>query len=132
MSALRAVAATAFIGIALASCAAPASYMGISLASGATADDLQGLAQRAQAGDKQAQLALGIAYEEGRGVPVDLKRAARLYGLAAANIGGTTWVYAPSAVNGTSGRIIPVNIGTMQSGLPEARDRLSRLEARRK
>jgi hypothetical protein len=118
------VAATAFIGIAHASCAAPASYMGISLARGAAADELQGLAQRALAGDKQAQLALGIAYEEGRGVPVDLKRAKRLYGLAAATTGGTTWVYAPSVGNGTNGRVLPVNVGPRVSGLDEAKARL--------
>jgi hypothetical protein len=50
------------------------SYGGIPLVSGAASVELQDLARRAQAGDKHAQLELGIRFEEGRGVPVDRKR----------------------------------------------------------
>lgn len=108
-------------------CSAPTSYMGISLAPGATAPELQGLARSAHAGDKQAQLQLGIAYEEGRGVARDMGRARKLYALAAADGGGTIWVYQPPLKKGGSGRVVPVNLGPKVVGLAEAKDRLVRL-----
>ncbi len=89
---------------------------------------LQSLARRAQAGDKQAQLELGIRFEEGRGVERDLKKAKKLYGKAASDSGGTIWVYSPPVGNGTSGRVIPVNTGAKQSGLAEAKRRLEALK----
>jgi TPR repeat protein len=106
--------------------------MGISFAPGAAASDLQELARRAQAGDKQAQLDLGIAYEEGCGVAVDLKRAEGLYRMAAADSGGTRWVYAPATQKGAAGRVIPVGIGAQRFGVVEAQKRLSNLQADRK
>jgi hypothetical protein len=63
---------------ALAGCAAGRS-MGIPIASGAADPEIRTLAQRARAGDKSAQLALGIRYEEGRGVERDPQIARRLY-----------------------------------------------------
>lgn len=63
----------------LGACAASTSYAGIPLAAGGADSDLQSLARRAQAGDKQAQLELGIRYEEGRGVEADPEAARRLY-----------------------------------------------------
>ncbi|MEA3043722.1 MAG: hypothetical protein QOH47_1560 [Sphingomonadales bacterium] len=62
----------------LAACAAN-SHAGISPAPGGAGPDLQALTRQAQAGDKQAQLELGIRYEEGRGVERDPARAERLY-----------------------------------------------------
>jgi hypothetical protein len=106
--------------------------MGISFVPGADTRDLQELARRAQAGDKQAQLDLGIAYEEGRGVAVDLKRAERLYRTAARNSGGAVWTYVPPARKGAAGRVIPVSIGSTRNGLIEASERLAQLEGRRK
>lgn len=53
-----------------------ATYAGIPLAAGAANPQVQSLARRAQAGDKHAQLELGIRYEQGRGLPRDLERAA--------------------------------------------------------
>ncbi len=100
------------------------SYMGIALAPGAAPADLQQLARRAQGGDKQAQLALGIRYEEGDGVAPDRWRAMKLYRQAARDSGGTLWVYAPSPGNGAPARVIPVNLGLKHSGLLEARERL--------
>ena len=115
----------------LAGCAAPSRYMGIDIAS-TSADveraDLQSLASRAQSGDKQAQLELGIRFEEGRGVTRDLKKARKLYAKAATSSGGTIWVYSPPVGNGTSGRVIPVNAGPRQHGLAEAKRRLEGLE----
>lgn len=64
--------------LALAACA-PTTYAGISLKSGANDPALRSLAQRARAGDQQAQLELGIRFEAGRGLPRDLDRAAKLY-----------------------------------------------------
>lgn len=99
-------------------------YMGISLRSGAAESELQALARRARAGDKQAQFELGIRYEEGRGVPIDIRRAKKLYTLAASDSGGTIWVYVPSPGNGAPSRVIPVNKGLRQTGLEEAKSRL--------
>ena len=117
---------------ALGSCASPSHYMGIDLVSASTAaseqTELQQLARRAQAGDKQAQLELGARFEEGRGVPVDLDKARKLYAAAASDSGGTIWVYSPPVGNGTKGRVIPVNTGAKQVGLAEAKKLLARLE----
>ncbi|HWT14049.1 MAG TPA: hypothetical protein VN231_14945 [Allosphingosinicella sp.] len=55
------------------------SYAGISFAAGAADPELQSIARRAAGGDKQAQLDLGIRYEEGRGVERDPAMARRLY-----------------------------------------------------
>jgi TPR repeat protein len=104
------------------------SYMGISLTPGAADASLQSLAARAQAGDKQAQLDLGIAYEEGRGVVADRNKARKLYRLASADSGGTAWVYTPPVGNGTSGRVMPVHMGVRQKGLAKARRRLDALK----
>jgi TPR repeat protein len=116
----------------LSACAAPTSYMGISFVPGAASPELQALAQCAQAGDKQAQLDLGIAYEEGRGVAVDLKRAEGLYRMAAADSGGITWVYVPATRRNSAGQVVPVSLGQLQTGLSAALDRLSKLELSRK
>lgn len=106
------------------SACASSSYMGIPFASGAADAELQTLARRAQAGDKQAQLELGIRYEEGRGVPVDLARAERLYRMAASDSGGTTYVYSPPLRTGDPARVIRVDQRPSATGLAEARNRL--------
>jgi TPR repeat protein len=49
----------------------------------AVSPDLNSLRSQAELGDPQAQLALGSAYEEGRGVTRDLEQALRWYQLAA-------------------------------------------------
>ena len=114
----------------LSACAVPTQYMGISLTPGAASPALQGVAEQALSGNKAAQLALGIAYEEGQGVAVDLKRARTLYRLAAANSGGTIYVYQPPVRKGGRGGVIPVNLGPVVAGLAEARARLAALKAR--
>lgn len=100
------------------------SYMGISLRPGLTASEVTLLARRAQAGEKQAQLDLGIRFEEGNGVPQDWKRATSLYRQAATDSGGATWVYAPSPGNGAPARVIGIDNQMNQLGLEEARRRL--------
>jgi hypothetical protein len=112
----------------LSACAAPTSYMGISYVPDAAARDLQDLARRAQAGDKQAQLDLGIAYEEGLGVAVDLKQAERLYRMAAATTGGTAVVYVPPFKKVGRGGVTLVSSGPSMLGLEEARTRLARMK----
>lgn len=127
LGAFARLAVTLSATLALAACAAPSSYMGISFAPGLAASDLQDLARRAQAGDKQAQLDLGIAYEEGRGVAVDIRKARKLYQLAGSDSGGAIWLYSPSVGNGTRGRVVSVNSRSKQSGLVEAKIRMERL-----
>lgn len=116
------------IGLALlgASACARSSYMGISLIPGAAAPEVQALAQRAMAGDKQAQLDLGIRFEEGKGVPQDTARAVKLYQQAASDSGGTIWVYAPSPGGGAPARVLPMGKGPRQAGLDEAKARLQK------
>lgn len=87
---------------------------------------LAGLQCRAGLGDKPAQLALGIAYEEGNGVPRDPRRAAKLYRAAALPTSGTIYVYSPP-VGKSPGQVLPLRSGPDRAGLPEAMLRLARL-----
>jgi hypothetical protein len=86
---------------------------------------LQPLALRAEAGDKQAQLEMGIAYEEGRGLPVDAKRARKLFRMAAKDDSGTQWVYVPSPGGRAPAMVMPVKTGVPRAGLDEAKRRLA-------
>lgn len=115
--------------LALGACASH-EYMGISLKPSVMAPELRDLAQRASGGNKQAQLELGIRYEEGQGLPVDLERARKLYTMAASDNGGTMWIYSPPVRNGAKGRVVPIDRGIMQPGLIEARQRLDALTRR--
>jgi hypothetical protein len=103
-------------------------YMGVSLKPGGADPAVQALAVRASTGDKQAQLDLGIRFEEGAGVARDLDTAKKLYRQAASDSGGTIWVYTPPVGNGTSGRVVPVESGTKQYGLAAAQRRLGALK----
>jgi len=126
ISALALVAAFALEG-----CASHV-YAGISLAPGAAPTDLQALAERAQAGDKHAQYELGMRFQEGRGVSADLVRARQLYRSAAADTGGTVFVYQSPTRKGDSGHVIPVDTGPENEGLLEARLRLAATTVRAK
>jgi len=106
-------------------------FQGISFAPGAARADVQALARRAAAGDKIAQLELGIRFEEGRGVPMDWRRAERLYRMAAATTGGTRMVYIPPVRRGGTGTVVPMSSGPLVPGLPDARARLEALRKRR-
>jgi hypothetical protein len=121
----RAIRAAAAVSLAAATACATHSYMGIPLVPGQASPELQSLARRAQSGDKQAQLDLGIRFEEGVGVPVDRKRAIRLYRQAASDSGGPIWVYAPSPGGGAPARVVQVDRGVAESGLEQAKRRLS-------
>jgi hypothetical protein len=86
------------------------------------------LAKKAQAGDRQAQLELGVRFEEGRGVKRDLIKACKLYARAASSSGGTIWVYSPPVGNGTIGRVIQVNAGEKHSGILRSSKQISDLK----
>ena len=98
-------------------------YMGISLNPGAVTQELQELARRARAGDKQAQLTLGIRYEMGQGLSIDLKRARTLYMMAAGNSSKTVWIYSPSPGGGAPARVLQIDRSPI-AGLEEAKRRL--------
>ena len=101
-------------------------YMGVPLTVGDPT--LRSLAGRAAAGDKQAQLDLGIRYEEGRGIRRDVAKARRLYQLAASDSAGLLWIYTPPVGKGAQGRIMPLNVGPRIKGLKEAESRLAELD----
>lgn len=110
----------------LAACASSNSYAGVPFAAGAAEPEIQELARQARGGDKQAQLELGIRYEEGRGLPVDLGCARSLY-TAAATRSATLWTHVPGAGGGRS-MMVPVQL-SRSSGLQEARIRLDELDS---
>ena len=55
------------------------------------------------------------------------RRAAQLYRAAGSPSGGTLYVYSPPVGSEKAGRVIPVNAGPRQPGLPEAQSRLALL-----
>jgi hypothetical protein len=98
--------------------------MGIPLNAGQAASDLQSLAVRARSGDKQAQLQLGVMFEEGHGVSQSAIWATELYRMAASDSGGTRWIYVPSPGGNAPARTIPFDGGLAQKGLNDAKMRL--------
>jgi hypothetical protein len=106
-------------------CAAPVRSVDLQGAS----PEVVALAQRANLGDQEAQLALGIRFEEGRGIASDLRQARKLYAMAARDSGGPIYVYTP-AVGKTPGQVTRYDQGPRVSGLPEAKRRLAALKAR--
>lgn len=102
--------------------------MGISFNSTATDAAIRQQALLAMSGDKQAQLDLGIRFEEGVGVRRDLRKAKKLYLQAASDGGGTIWVYSPPVGNGSSGRVMPIQAGLKILGLSEAVRRLKEIK----
>ena len=120
-----------FMGTAVGACTA-SSYLGIPLRLGAADIDLQELTRRARLGDKHSQLELGIRFEEGRGVPVDLSRAEQLYRLAARRTGGTQLIFVPAATDGGRAAVRPMSKGRSVEGLLEAQVRLERIIHRKK
>ncbi len=97
---------------------------GIPAQPGAADPQLQLLAKQAMRyQNKQAQLALGIRYEYGRGVPMNWKYAAQLYLAAATG--------SPGGIMGTTNGI-PMNIQPRTKALPEAKARLQALRAKMK
>jgi TPR repeat protein len=86
---------------------------------------------RAGRGDKNAQLELGVRYEEGRGVPRDLDRAEHWYRRAARDARRPSQVYSPAVGPHGRARILSVRGGGFSRGLPEARRRLRELREMR-
>lgn len=122
-SSLPAVILTAAASLGLSACVSSA-LPGIPAKAGAADPQLQALARDALRGqDKQAQLALGIRYEYGRGVPINWKLAAQLYLAAATGSRG-------GIMGMTNG--IAMNIAPPSKGLPEAKARYEALRAKMK
>jgi hypothetical protein len=107
------------------------SYAGISLVPGAADPEIQAIARDARAGDKRAQLRIGILYEEGVKLPRDESRAEALYASAAAPSGATLYVYTPPVGRSDSGRVVALPHGSKRPGLMEAAVRLQQLRCRR-
>lgn len=93
---------------------------------------LSKLACQASSGNKVAQLELGIRYENGIGVSRDVLKAERLYTRAARSDRSGRYVYSPPVGNEKYGRVIPVGQSMNSPGLPEAKERLLKLQARNK
>ncbi|WP_157223866.1 SEL1-like repeat protein [Caulobacter sp. AP07] len=110
-------------------CASPMTSFGIDLRPGAATSELQSLAERSRAGDKQAQLALGIRLEHGDGVARDVPQAIKLYRRAATKTGGKSIIYAPASRTGGRGASVLLDQGPESPGLPEAARRLEQLKA---
>lgn len=89
------------------------------------------LARKAQNGDQRAALELGIRFEKGIGLKLDLEKAKRLYRRAATDSGGPIWVYQPG-VGDAPGRTVRIDTGPKIFGLKEAAERLDALEQREK
>jgi len=89
--------------------------------------EIGSLARRAQAGDKQAQLELGIRFEEGRGVKRNLKKAEKLYRLAASDSLNEVAFYQPK-IGSIPAQSLKLKAGSKNDGLHEARERLKCLE----
>lgn len=83
----------------------------------------------ADLGDKEAQFALGRAYEEGAGVPRDYRRAAKLYRAAASPTSGIIYVYSPGVGEAPS-QVMPLRSGPDRPGLAQAARGLARLYER--
>ena len=102
-------------------------FMGLDFNSKGLSLEIRNLARHAQAGDKQAQLELGILFEEGRGIARDLQKAKTLYLMAATPNSGQIWIYSPSGGGAGRGRVMQIDGGKQQPGLPEAKVRLEAL-----
>jgi hypothetical protein len=72
-------------------------YAGISLLPGRANADIQGLARRASAGDRLAQLELGRRFEQGIGVTRNASQACAIYTATPAHDTGEMWIYTPSS-----------------------------------
>jgi TPR repeat protein len=127
-SKLRAAfAATLIIGCGIGPAACASGYATAIPAASSFADPhLRQLARSARAGDKDAQLALGIRFEAGLGVARDLDRAVTLYRLAAGDDARFTYIHSPAAGRGQQGQFLALRRAP-ELGLLEAKQRLSRL-----
>lgn len=79
------------------------------------------IAARAQIGDKRAQYDLGMLTYLGLGTARDCPLARRMFAAAATQTGGTTYTYLPPVTEGGAGSVIPIDLGPLQPGLPQAK-----------
>lgn len=101
------------------------SYMGVSLQPGGADPAVQALAVKAQGGDKQAQYELGRWFEDSTDAD-GLKKAIKLYQIAAIPRGGSRMMYTPGASGVTTS---VVSSGPKIEPNRAALDRLALLEA---
>lgn len=92
-------------------------------------EDLEKIARK---GQKQAQLELGRRYEEGVGVERDICKAVKWYKLAAQDSVHRNLVYSGPVGSERYGRAIEVGPPTIENGLIEAKNALSRLSCKHK
>ena len=95
-------------------------YMGVSLKPGGADPAVQALAVKAQGGDKQAQYELGRWFEDSTDAD-GLKKAIKLYQIAATPRGGSRMMYTPGPSGVTTS---VVSMGQYVGGLFEASQRL--------
>lgn len=114
----------------LIACSSNREYFGIELNYSGPPTEVQQLAQLAATGDKQAQLQLGVHFEEGEGVEQSYRTARELYSLAAEPIGGVIYVYRASITEDDAVSIATIDLGPRVSGLSEAARRISELDRR--
>jgi len=117
--------------LALGGCLFPTGFHAVTDALQQPNAEIRRLGRAAMGGDKQAQLELGIRYEEGVGVPVDLAAAESLYRMAAEPVSGTIYIYTPG-VGRSPGGVTPVTLGPDTPGLGEAAKRRERLRSARR
>lgn len=99
----------------------------LSSSSEAAAKSIDELTCAADRGDPSAQLALGVRYETGDGVPADPARAARLYARAERTIALLVTLNSPPTRSGRFGMTRPSGNRPPPLALAEARYRLGRL-----
>jgi TPR repeat protein len=99
----------------------------VSSSSEVSAKSLAELTCGADRGDPSAQLALGVRYEKGEGVPADPARAARLYAQAEGTITRLVMLNSPPTRSGRFGVTRMSGNRPLPLALAEARYRLGRL-----
>ncbi len=102
------------------------SYMGVPFDASSTSPEVSKLARRAVSGDKQAQFDLGLAFEEGHDVERDIKKARKLYQLAAGDTCGALTIYQPG-VGTAPGKVVQLPPPSCIKGLEIAKAKLAEL-----
>ena len=90
-------------------------------------DPVARLQCEADRGDRVAIVKLGMRYETGEGLPLDARRAVRLYRQAAADVPPNTAIYSPPVKKGGTGQVMLIPNGNAGPGLAIAKYRLGRL-----
>ena len=122
-----ALASLFFASLPLISCSA---HSGRDLVSGETRQvaAVDALSKRAASGDRGAQYELAVRFEEGRGVPVNTRKAIELYTLSL-TAGEARLIYLPSAGGQSKSSVLPVQDVQFFRHSKDAQRRLARLKA---